>query len=104
MPRGRGVLRLAVMATHTDEQLRLAGELVAEAVRASAPGATGSPPSSQRAVPGHQSVVAVRGRSSANRAIAAATSASRWQAGRAGGGERQHHVGGGVGPGSPVAS
>jgi 8-amino-7-oxononanoate synthase len=31
--RGKGVLRLAVMATHTDEQLRLAGELVAEAVR-----------------------------------------------------------------------
>jgi 8-amino-7-oxononanoate synthase len=33
VPRGRGVLRLAVMATHTEEQLRLAGELVAEAVR-----------------------------------------------------------------------
>src|SRR3569833_959791 len=33
VPRGRGVLRLAVMATHTEEQLRLAGELVAAAVR-----------------------------------------------------------------------
>ena len=33
VPRGRGVLRLAAMATHTEEQLRLAGELVAEAVR-----------------------------------------------------------------------
>jgi 8-amino-7-oxononanoate synthase len=33
VPRGKGVLRLAVMATHTEPQLRLAGELVAEAVR-----------------------------------------------------------------------
>jgi 8-amino-7-oxononanoate synthase len=33
VPRGRGVLRLAVLATHSEEQLRLAGELVAEAVR-----------------------------------------------------------------------
>jgi 8-amino-7-oxononanoate synthase len=33
VPRGRGVLRLAVMATHTEEQLRRAGELVATAVR-----------------------------------------------------------------------
>jgi len=32
VPRGQGVLRLAVMATHTEEQLRLAGELVAAAV------------------------------------------------------------------------
>ena len=32
VPRGRGVLRLAVMATHTEEQLRRAGELVAAAV------------------------------------------------------------------------
>jgi 8-amino-7-oxononanoate synthase len=33
VPRGQGVLRLAVMATHTEEQLRLAGEVVATAVR-----------------------------------------------------------------------
>jgi 8-amino-7-oxononanoate synthase len=33
VPRDRGVLRLAVMATHTEEQLRRAGELVAAAVR-----------------------------------------------------------------------
>jgi 8-amino-7-oxononanoate synthase len=33
VPRGRSVLRLAVMATHTEEQLRRAGELVAAAVR-----------------------------------------------------------------------
>jgi 8-amino-7-oxononanoate synthase len=32
VPRGRGVLRLTVMATHTAEQLRRAGEVVAEAV------------------------------------------------------------------------
>jgi 7-keto-8-aminopelargonate synthetase-like enzyme len=32
VPRGKGVLRLAVMATHTEEQLRRAGELVAAAV------------------------------------------------------------------------
>jgi 7-keto-8-aminopelargonate synthetase-like enzyme len=30
--RGRGVLRLTVMATHTAEQLRRAGEIVAESV------------------------------------------------------------------------
>ena len=34
VPRGRGVLRLTVMATHTDAQLRTAGELVAAAVHA----------------------------------------------------------------------
>ena len=34
VPRGKGLLRLAVMATHTDEQLRRAGEVVAAAVRA----------------------------------------------------------------------
>ena len=33
VPRGRGVLRMAVMATHTEEQLRRAGEVVATAVR-----------------------------------------------------------------------
>jgi 8-amino-7-oxononanoate synthase len=33
VPRGKAVLRLAVMATHTEEQLRLAGELVAAAVQ-----------------------------------------------------------------------
>ncbi|WP_369139487.1 aminotransferase class I/II-fold pyridoxal phosphate-dependent enzyme [Modestobacter versicolor] len=33
VPRGKGVLRLAVMATHTEEQVRLAGEVVAAAVR-----------------------------------------------------------------------
>jgi 8-amino-7-oxononanoate synthase len=33
VPRGKGVLRMAVMATHTEDQLRLAGELVAAAVR-----------------------------------------------------------------------
>jgi 8-amino-7-oxononanoate synthase len=32
VPRGRGVLRLTLMATHTEEQLRRAGEIVAEAV------------------------------------------------------------------------
>ena len=32
VPRGRGVLRLTLMATHTAEQLRLAGEIVAESV------------------------------------------------------------------------
>jgi 7-keto-8-aminopelargonate synthetase-like enzyme len=32
VPRGRGVLRLTVMATHTAEQLRRAGDVVAEAV------------------------------------------------------------------------
>ncbi|WP_051515813.1 aminotransferase class I/II-fold pyridoxal phosphate-dependent enzyme [Candidatus Blastococcus massiliensis] len=34
VPRGRGVLRLTVMATHNEAQLRAAGELVAAAVRA----------------------------------------------------------------------
>jgi 8-amino-7-oxononanoate synthase len=33
VPRGQGVLRMAVMATHTEEQLRRAGEVVAAAVR-----------------------------------------------------------------------
>jgi 7-keto-8-aminopelargonate synthetase-like enzyme len=32
VPRGRGVLRLTVMATHTDEHLRRAGEVVAGAI------------------------------------------------------------------------
>jgi 8-amino-7-oxononanoate synthase len=32
VPRGRGVLRLSVMATHTGEQLRRAAEIVAAAV------------------------------------------------------------------------
>jgi 8-amino-7-oxononanoate synthase len=42
VPRGRGVLRLTLMATHTEEQLRLAGEIIADAVetaRAQAPAA-----------------------------------------------------------------
>jgi 8-amino-7-oxononanoate synthase len=34
VPRGQGVLRLSVMATHTAEQLREAAEIVADAVRA----------------------------------------------------------------------
>jgi 8-amino-7-oxononanoate synthase len=34
VPRGRGVLRLSVMATHTAEQLRTAAQVVAAAVRA----------------------------------------------------------------------
>ena len=33
VPRGRGVLRLTVMATHTEEQLREAAQVVAAAVR-----------------------------------------------------------------------
>jgi 8-amino-7-oxononanoate synthase len=33
VPRGKGVLRLTVMATHTDEQLRAAAQVVAAAVR-----------------------------------------------------------------------
>ena len=33
VPRGQGVLRLSVMATHTGEQLRAAAEIVADAVR-----------------------------------------------------------------------
>jgi 8-amino-7-oxononanoate synthase len=33
VPRGKGVLRLSVMATHTDEQLRTAADIVAAAVR-----------------------------------------------------------------------
>jgi 7-keto-8-aminopelargonate synthetase-like enzyme len=32
VPRGRGVLRLTLMATHTEEQLRRAGEIIAAAV------------------------------------------------------------------------
>jgi 7-keto-8-aminopelargonate synthetase-like enzyme len=34
VPRGQGVLRMTVMATHTEEQLRRAGEVVGAAVRA----------------------------------------------------------------------
>jgi 8-amino-7-oxononanoate synthase len=34
VPRGQGVLRLSVMSTHTDEQLRVAADIVAAAVRA----------------------------------------------------------------------
>ena len=44
VPRGQGVLRLSVMATHTDEQLRTAADIVAAAVRS----ATGE--DSERAV------------------------------------------------------
>jgi 8-amino-7-oxononanoate synthase len=33
VPRGKGVLRLSVMATHTEEQLRTAADIVAAAVR-----------------------------------------------------------------------
>jgi 8-amino-7-oxononanoate synthase len=32
VPRGRGVLRLTLMATHTEEQLRRAGDVIAAAV------------------------------------------------------------------------
>jgi 7-keto-8-aminopelargonate synthetase-like enzyme len=32
VPRGRGVLRLTLMATHTEDQLRRAGEIIAGAV------------------------------------------------------------------------
>jgi 8-amino-7-oxononanoate synthase len=42
VPRGRGVLRLTLMATHTPEQLRRAGEIIAAAVasaRSAAPDA-----------------------------------------------------------------
>jgi 8-amino-7-oxononanoate synthase len=38
VPRGQGVLRLTVMATHTDEQLRRAGEVVAGAIAAARSG------------------------------------------------------------------
>ncbi|MGY2083763.1 aminotransferase class I/II-fold pyridoxal phosphate-dependent enzyme [Blastococcus sp. SYSU DS0539] len=38
VPRGKGVLRLTVMATHTDEQLREAAHVVAAAVRATRDG------------------------------------------------------------------
>jgi 7-keto-8-aminopelargonate synthetase-like enzyme len=34
VPRGRGVLRLTVMATHTEDQLRRAGDVIAAAVEA----------------------------------------------------------------------
>jgi len=34
VPRGRGVLRLTLMATHTEEQLLRAGEIISEAVAA----------------------------------------------------------------------
>jgi 7-keto-8-aminopelargonate synthetase-like enzyme len=40
VPRGRGVLRLTLMATHTPEQLRRAGEIVAESVAAARNGVT----------------------------------------------------------------
>jgi 8-amino-7-oxononanoate synthase len=43
VPRGQGVLRLSVMATHTPEQLRYAAQVVAAAVlavRGSEPGRT----------------------------------------------------------------
>jgi len=36
VPRGQGVLRLSVMSTHTDEQLRTAADIVATAVRSAA--------------------------------------------------------------------
>jgi 8-amino-7-oxononanoate synthase len=36
VPRGQGVLRLSVMSTHTDEQLREAADVVAAAVRSAA--------------------------------------------------------------------
>ncbi len=39
VPRGQGVLRLSVMSTHTDEQLRTAAEIVAAAVRTACSGA-----------------------------------------------------------------
>lgn len=39
VPRGQGVLRLTVMATHTAEQLRAAAEIVAAAVRTACSGA-----------------------------------------------------------------
>ena len=39
VPRGQGVLRLSVMSTHTDEQLRTAAEIVAAAVRTACAGA-----------------------------------------------------------------
>jgi 8-amino-7-oxononanoate synthase len=39
VPRGQGVLRMTVMATHTEEQLRRAGEVVGAAVRAVRDGA-----------------------------------------------------------------
>jgi 8-amino-7-oxononanoate synthase len=38
VPRGRGVLRLTVMATHTEEQLHQAGATVAAAVHAARSG------------------------------------------------------------------
>ena len=42
VPRGRGVLRLSVMATHTPEQLRYAAQVVAAAVLAVREGAPGT--------------------------------------------------------------
>jgi len=44
VPRGQGVLRLAVMATHTEEQLARAGEIVAAAVRRSRTPGVAVPP------------------------------------------------------------
>src|SRR3954452_5325856 len=43
VPRGRGVLRLTLMATHTPEQLRRAGEMVAESVDAARNGLPACP-------------------------------------------------------------
>jgi 8-amino-7-oxononanoate synthase len=49
VPRGRGVLRLTLMATHTAEQLRLAGEIIAESVEA-ARSTDGHEPAQTRAI------------------------------------------------------
>jgi 8-amino-7-oxononanoate synthase len=49
VPRGRGVLRLTLMATHTAEQLRLAGEIIAESVEA-ASSTAGHEPGQTRAI------------------------------------------------------
>jgi 7-keto-8-aminopelargonate synthetase-like enzyme len=49
VPRGRGVLRLTLMATHTGEQLRRAGEIIAESVE-SARKAASHPAVSSRAI------------------------------------------------------
>jgi 8-amino-7-oxononanoate synthase len=43
VPRGQGVLRLSVMATHTAEQLRYTAEVVAAAVLAARAAADGGP-------------------------------------------------------------
>jgi 8-amino-7-oxononanoate synthase len=44
VPRGRGVLRLSVMATHTDEQLQRAAEVVGAAVQQARAVVAGDPP------------------------------------------------------------